>query len=153
MDSMFHVFGIGFDDNTARYGYHAPERAYCLIPNLQRPRSRGRITLQSSDPKIQVAPGPEVQTEQQLIDYACKTHGTVFHPRGTAKMGDTSKDSMAVVDPQLRVRGVKKLRVVDASVFPLIQSVNPMLTVYAIAEKGAEMIIKDYASAHLRPRI
>lgn len=195
MDSMFHVFGIGFDDNTARHGYHAPENAYCLIPNLPRPRSRGRIFLQSSDPKVrpaidfryltdpedydlktilfelragrklaatapfrdlikrEVAPGPDVQTEEQLIDYARKTHGTVFHPCGTAKMGDTSKDSMAVVDPQLRVRGVKQLRVVDASVFPLIPSVNPMLTVYAVAEKGAEMIIKDYSSFHIRPRI
>ncbi|UPK89107.1 hypothetical protein LCI18_000042 [Fusarium solani-melongenae] len=195
MDSMFHVFGIGFDDNTARHGYHAPKNAYCLIPNLPRPRSRGRIFLQSSDPKVrpavdfryltdpedydlktilfelragrklaatapfrdlikrEVAPGPEVQTEEQLIDYARKTHGTVFHPCGTAKMGDMSKDSMAVVDPQLRVRGVKKLRVVDASVFPLIPSVNPMLTVYAVAEKAAEMIIKDYSSFHVRPRI
>lgn len=195
MDSMFHVFGIGFDDNTGRYGYHAPENAYCLIPNLPRPRSRGRISLQSSDPKIrpaidfryltdpedydlktllfelragrelaatapfrdlikrEVAPGPDVQTEEQLIDYARKTHGTVFHPCGTAKMGDIAKDSLAVVDPELRVRGVKKLRVIDASVFPLIPSVNPMLTVYAVAEKGAEMIIKDYSSVRLRARI
>ncbi|KAH7124896.1 choline dehydrogenase [Dactylonectria estremocensis] len=195
MDSMFHVFGVGFDDNTARHGYHAPENAYCLIPNLPRPRSRGRVSLQSSDPKVrpaidfryltddhdydlktivfelqagrklaatapfrdlierEVAPGPDVQTEEQFIDYARKTHGTVFHPCGTAKMGDTSKDGMAVVDPQLRVRGVKRLRVVDASVFPLIPSINPMLTVYAVAEKGAEMIIKDHASAHLRSRI
>ncbi|KAJ6099125.1 hypothetical protein N7467_000660 [Penicillium canescens] len=195
MDAMFHVFGIGFDDNTARHGYLAPENAYCLIPNLPRPRSRGRITLLSSDPTIrpaidfryftdaddydlktilfelqagrklaatapfkdlikrEVAPGPGVQTEEQLIDYARKTHGTVFHPCGTAKMGDTQKDTMAVVDPQLRVRGVKRLRVVDASVFPLIPSINPMLTVYAVAEKGAEMIITDYASAPLKPRI
>ncbi|CAH0051572.1 unnamed protein product [Clonostachys solani] len=195
MDSMFHVFGIGFDDNSARWGYHAPKNAYCLIPNIPRPRSRGRVSLLSSDPKVrpaidfryltdaedydlktilfelragrklaatapfkdlierEVAPGPDVQTDEQLIDYARKTHGTVFHPCGTAKMGDTSRDSLAVVDPQLRVRGVKKLRVVDASVFPVITSINPMLTVYAVAEKGAEMIIKDYASVHLRPRI
>ncbi|KAJ3458931.1 hypothetical protein MRS44_013040 [Fusarium solani] len=192
---MFHVFGIRFDDNTARHGYHAPENAYYLIPNLPRPRSRGRISLQSSDPKVrpaidfrfltdpedydlktilfelragrklaatapfrdlikrEVAPGPDVQTEEQLIDYARKTHGTIFHPCGTTKIGDTAKDNIAVIDPQLHVHRVKKLRVIGASVFPLIPSVNPMLTVYAVAEKGTEMIIKDYASVHLRPRI
>ncbi|EWZ28398.1 choline oxidase [Fusarium oxysporum Fo47] len=195
MDSMFHVFGIGFDDNTARHGYNAPPNAYCLIPNLPRPKSRGRLYLQSSDLKVrpavdfryftdtgdydlktivfelkagrrfaatapfkelikrEIAPGPQVQSEEQLIDYARKTHGTVFHPCGTVKMGNTAQDPMAVVDSQLRVRGVKNLRVIDASVFPVIPSINLMLTVYAVAEKGAEMIIKDYASAGVRPKI
>jgi choline dehydrogenase-like flavoprotein len=186
MDSMFHVFALGFDDNTARHGYQAPPNAYCLIPNLPRPKSRGRVYLQSRDPKVrpavdfryftdaddydlktilfelregrklaavapfkdlikrEVAPGPSVQTEEQLIDYARKTHGTVFHPCGTVKMGDIANDKMSVVDHRLRVRDVEKLRVIDASVFPVITSINPMLTVYAVAEKGAEMIVEDY---------
>lgn len=52
MDSMFHVFGLGFDDNSSRHRYTDPKNAYCLTSNLPRPRSRGGISLQSSDPKV-----------------------------------------------------------------------------------------------------
>lgn len=60
-------------------------------------------------------PGPAVQTDAQLLDYARANGGTVFHPTSTCKMG---VDPMAVVDPELRVHGVEGLRVVDASVMP-----------------------------------
>jgi choline dehydrogenase-like flavoprotein len=57
-------------------------------------------------------------------------------------MGDVEADSMAVVDPSLNVRGVKNLRVADASVFPCMTSINPMITVLTIGERAAELIIE-----------
>ncbi|KAF5003877.1 hypothetical protein FDECE_9607 [Fusarium decemcellulare] len=93
--------------------------------------------------KREVAPGPGAQTDQELSEYGRKTGNTVYHPCGTAKMGDVVHDPMAVVDPQLRVKGIKKLRVADASVFPLIPTVNLMLTVLAVGERAAEFIIAD----------
>ncbi|KAH6661537.1 hypothetical protein F5X68DRAFT_252899 [Plectosphaerella plurivora] len=93
--------------------------------------------------KREVAPGPAAQTDEQLSEYGRKTSNTVYHPCGTAKMGDTKYDSMAVVDPALKVKGIKKLRVADASVFPLIPTINLMLTVLAVGERAAEMIIAD----------
>ncbi|KAL2672841.1 hypothetical protein Neosp_013557 [[Neocosmospora] mangrovei] len=93
--------------------------------------------------KREVAPGPGCQTDQELSEYGRKTGNTVYHPCGTAKMGDVVHDPMAVVDPQLKVKGIKKLRVADASVFPLIPTINLMLTVLAVGERCAEFIVAD----------
>ena len=64
---------------------------------------------------------------------------TIFHPVGTCKMG---KDPLAVVDDELRVHGVRRLRVIDASIFPRITSGNTNAPTYVIAEKGARAILK-----------
>lgn len=58
-------------------------------------------------------------------------------------MGDLATDEMAVVDPRLRLRGLKRVRVADAGVFPEMTSVNPMLTVLAIGERCAEMVAEE----------
>lgn len=68
---------------------------------------------------------------------------TIYHQSGTAKMGPKS-DRTAVVDPRLRVYGIKQLRVVDASIMPNIVSAHPNSAVYMIAEKAADMIKEDY---------
>lgn len=67
----------------------------------------------------------------------------MYHPAGTTKMGDVQRDAMAVVDCELRVRGLKGVRVADAGVFPEMTSVNPMLTVLAIGERCAEMLVEE----------
>jgi len=84
-------------------------------------------------------PGPQYQTEAELMQVARDISTTIFHPVGTCKMG-ISSDPMAVVDSQLRVRGVEGLRVVDASIMPTITSGNTNSPTIMIAEKAAQMI-------------
>ena len=192
-DTMFHTFSLCFDINLERIGYECPKDVFCVVPNLPRSRSRGRIYLVSSDPEVkpaidfryltdagkydqeslvfsvraareiakqeplcrflkrEVAPGPEIQTDAEIAEYNRRAHNTVYHPCGTTKMGDT-KDPMTVVDPELRVRGIKGLRIADAGVFPTITTINPMLTVMAIGEKAAELIVAD-SQVHVVARL
>jgi choline dehydrogenase-like flavoprotein len=82
-------------------------------------------------------PGPEVRTDQEYFDYACRHAKTDHHPAGTCRMGS---DPGAVVDPQLRFNGIAGLRVVDASVMPRVVSSNTNAATIMIAEKAADMI-------------
>ncbi len=84
----------------------------------------------------EVRPGPDYQTDEALQCAAGEIGTTIFHPVGTAAMGD-------VVDAQLRVNGAGALRVIDASVMPYITSGNTNAPTMMIAEKGAEMVLKD----------
>jgi choline dehydrogenase-like flavoprotein len=87
----------------------------------------------------ELAPGPDATTDDEMLDYIHQCHNTVYHPAATARMGSLS-DPMAVLDPQLRVKGTHRLRVVDASAMPKLPSVNPNITVMTMAEKCAELI-------------
>ena len=87
----------------------------------------------------ELAPGPDATTDDELLDYVHKTHNTVYHPAATARMGALD-DPMAVLDPELRVKGVRGLRVVDASAMPKLPAVNPNITVMTMAEKCAALI-------------
>ncbi len=82
-------------------------------------------------------PGPDFQTEEELVEGASRIASTIFHPVGTARMGT---DARAVVDPQLRVNGVSNLRVVDASVMPSITSGNTNSPTVMIAERASDFI-------------
>lgn len=84
-------------------------------------------------------PGVQFQSDEELAKLAGDIANTIFHPTGTAKMG-RDDDPTAVVDAQLRVRGVKGLRVVDASVMPEITSGNTNAPTLMIAEKAARWI-------------
>lgn len=92
----------------------------------------------------ELAPGESVTSDDGLTDYIRLTASTVWHPCGTCKMG-TERD--AVVDAQLRVRGIDGLRIADASVMPELVNGNPNAAVMMIAEKAAEMI-RFGAAAH-----
>ncbi|KAH8668207.1 hypothetical protein BGZ60DRAFT_376507 [Tricladium varicosporioides] len=183
-DVMMHCYQIPFCLNTARLGYDVPLNAFCMTPNIPRPRSRGKLYLTSKDPNVkpaldfryftdpegydadtlvfgmraarkiaeqapfknwlkrEVAPGPKAQTDAELSEYARKVAHTVYHPAGTTKMGAES-DDMAVVGPNLKVRGLKGVRIADAGVFPSMTTINPMLTVLAVGERAAELIAMD----------
>jgi choline dehydrogenase len=91
-------------------------------------------------------PGASVQDEKQLEKAAGELGTTIFHPVGTCKMGN---DALAVVDDELRVHGVQRLRVIDASVFPRITSGNTNAPTYVIAEKGARALLKPNAPASI----
>ncbi len=83
-------------------------------------------------------PGPAVADDEELRSYIRRTAGSVHHPVSTCRMG---VDAESVVDPQLRLRGIERLRVVDASVFPTLIGGNTNATVVMIAEKAADMIL------------
>jgi choline dehydrogenase-like flavoprotein len=85
----------------------------------------------------EVASSAGAQTDAQLTQWIRRNADTIYHPVGTCRMG---QDAMAVVDAQLRVRGVQGLRVVDASVMPRIVSGNTNAPTIMLAEKAADLI-------------
>ena len=87
--------------------------------------------------RAEVLPGPEVTSRAALFDYACRMAKTDHHPVGTCRMGD---DDMAVVTPDLRLRGIAGLRVADASVMPSVPSSNTNAPVIMIGEKASDLI-------------
>ncbi len=87
-------------------------------------------------------PGPKVQSDAELVRAAGDIGTTIFHPIGTCRMG-RADDPAAVVDSRLRLRGIERLRVVDASIMPTITSGNTAAPVMMIAERGAEMLRQD----------
>ena len=89
---------------------------------------------------VELDPGPQVETDAQIRDWIRANAETIYHPVGTCKMG---LDDLAVVDPQLRVRGLTGLRVVDASIMPTLIGGNTNAPTTMIGEKGAAMILEQ----------
>lgn len=186
IDIMAHCYQVPFVYNTERLGYDVPKDAFCVTPNIPRPRSRGKLYLTSSDPSVkpaldfryfsdpegydaativeglkaarkiaeqapfkdwikrEIAPGPAIISDEDLSEYGRRVAHTVYHPAGTTKMGDVRTNHMAVVDPELKIRGLQNIRIADAGVFPEMPSINPMLTVLAIGERAAEMLAETW---------
>ena len=83
-------------------------------------------------------PGPDAATDDDLLTFTRETGATIFHPSCTCRMGS---DDAAVVDPQLRVKGIAGLRIVDCSIMPTLVSGNTNWPVVMIAEKAADMVL------------
>jgi choline dehydrogenase len=97
----------------------------------------------------ELLPGPGVESDQEIEQFVAQTAGTLFHPVGTCKMGRSPEDG-AVVDSQLRVFGVSGLRVVDASIMPVVTTGNTHTPTTMIGEKAAAMIRQPQASVFCR---
>jgi choline dehydrogenase len=91
--------------------------------------------------KEELRPGPDIQSDEELIDDFRSRSGTVYHPSCTCRMGKDAATS--VVDTRLRVHGVAGLRVVDASAFPTIIAGNTNAPAMMLGWKGAEAILAD----------
>ena len=157
------------------------EPVVTAIPNVNRPLSRGELTIAAADirtppvikPRLlehprdievlrrgarilrrifealplashvraELVPGPDVQSDADWEGYLRSDSVTIFHPCGTCRMG---VDDLAVVDPQLRVRGVENLSIVDASIMPHLVSGNINAPVIMIGERGADFLREQY---------
>lgn len=111
-----------------------------LIDGIRMTRAIGDATAFEGWRLREVLPGPDVTTDDELRDFVAKAASTYYHPAGTCAMGQ-GRD--AVVDERLRVRGVRGLRVADASIMPRIVSANPNNAIVTIGFKAADMIVED----------
>jgi choline dehydrogenase len=111
-----------------------------MVAGMQLARKIIEIPAMKSYVRREVLPGPDVNSEDEMLEYVREYGSTIFHPTSTCKMG---QDAMAVVDERLRVRGLDALRVADASVMPTVVSGNTNATCVMIGEKAADMIMED----------
>ncbi|MCX7144412.1 MAG: GMC oxidoreductase, partial [Proteobacteria bacterium] len=123
----------------------APEDQAIAVQSLRLARRvvLGTETMKKYAPE-EFLPGPAFQTDEELIKAAGNVGTTIFHPVGTCRMG-RAEDTNAVVDPQLRVRGIEGLRVIDASIMPAITSGNTNSPTLMIAERGAMLVLGKQA--------
>jgi choline dehydrogenase len=117
-----------------------PEDVKAMISGIRQIRRIMAQEPMASRTTGEKLPGAHLQTDDQLLTYMEQHGNCAFHPSGTCKMGP---DGMAVVDERLRVRGVARLRVVDASIMPRVTSGNTNAPSIMIGEKGADMILRD----------
>ena len=123
----------------ANYLSTAEDRA-TLVAGIRLARSLAATRAMRPLVAGEYRPGPEAVTDDDLLEFARNTAGTIFHPSGTTKMGPAA-DPMAVVDHELRVHGIVGLRVVDCGVMPTLVSGNTNVPVVMIAEKTAATIL------------
>ena len=110
-----------------------------LVAGMKMARRVAATEPMSGWVRREVFPGPGVSSDEEISALARATSHTVYHVSCTARMGADS-DPGAVLDPELRVRGITGLRVADASAFPSLTTVNPMVAVLMLAERAADLI-------------
>jgi choline dehydrogenase len=116
----------------------------CAVAGIK--LARALASTESLKPYVaeEYRPGEQAKTNDELLEFARDYGATIFHPVGTCKMGS---DPLAVVDDQLRVRGIAGLRVVDCSVMPTLVSGNTHAPAVMIAEKASDLILGDAAQS------
>ncbi|MFI4923719.1 MAG: GMC family oxidoreductase [Vicinamibacteria bacterium] len=120
------------------YYLSTEEDRACAIAAMRFTRKLAATRALSPYVAEEYRPGAGAQSDDELLAFARAYGATIFHPSGTCKMGH---DAMAVVDDELRVRGVRGLRVVDCSIMPTLVSGNTNAPVVMIAEKAADLIL------------
>ncbi|WP_433293493.1 GMC family oxidoreductase [Pseudonocardia sp. CA-142604] len=115
-----------------------------MVAGLRLGRQIGQASALDMWRGAEVSPGPDVDDDEGLRAYVRSTLASYCHPVGTCRIG---VDPMAVVDNELRVHGVDGLRVADGSIIPSVPSANTNATVYAIAERAADLIRATYPEA------
>jgi choline dehydrogenase len=134
---QLNTFAHPADIATAKRGLAAARRIYATRP-------------QADLVADETAPGPGVRSDADIEAYIRRTAGVTQHPVGTCRMGS---DERAVVDPELRVRGIAGLRVIDAAIMPTVPGGNCNATVIMVAEKGADLIVgRTRPAEHPRAR-
>jgi choline dehydrogenase len=111
-----------------------------MIEGVRMARRLARTRALSQLLGAEYRPGDFAQSDDEILEFVRNYGATIFHPVGTCKMG---ADDQAVVDAGLRLRGMAGLRVVDASIMPILVSGNTNSPVVMIAEKAADMILED----------
>jgi choline dehydrogenase len=122
----------------------APGDQRVMVEAARLGRRIGRASPFAELVQEETAPPRGDDSDEALLEYVRRTGSTVYHPCGTCRMGT---DAGAVVDPELRVAGLRGLRVADASVMPLVPSSNIQPAVIMIAERAAEFLRRDAATA------
>ncbi len=112
----------------------------CIVDGLKLARRLSRTEALQPYVALELEPGPEKATDDDLLAYARARGGTIFHPSSTCAMGPAS-NPMAVVDPELRVHGLNGLRIADASIMPTVVSGNTNAACIMIGEKCAELML------------
>ncbi|MBB1255695.1 GMC family oxidoreductase N-terminal domain-containing protein, partial [Streptomyces sp. OF3] len=134
------------------FGYFTDEEGYdgrTLVDGIKLARRIAATEPFAKWLTREVCPGPEITSDEELSAYARQVAHTVYHPAGTCRIG-AADDELAVVDPELRIRGLAGIRIADASVFPTIPAVNPMIGVLMVGEKAADLL-RDADNPHRTP--
>jgi choline dehydrogenase len=113
--------------------------ARALVAGLKMAREFVTARPMAAICRSEIAPGAHIRSDGELLDYVRSSVGTLYHPVGTCAMGSESRWG-SVLDPELRVRGISGLRVVDASVMPTLPRGNTNAPTIAIAERAADLI-------------
>ncbi len=108
-----------------------------IVTNIKMMREIAQQPALAEITTREIYPGPDVQSDEELANYARNSLQSYHHQVGTCKMG---RDELAVVDHELKVHGINGLRVVDASIMPIVPTGNTNAPTYMVAEKGADMI-------------
>ena len=115
----------------------APSDQYAMVQGARIGQRLARLDPFASLVEEELQPPPGCESDEALLAFIRQTATTVYHPSGTCRMGN---DDAAVLDPNLRVRGIRGLRVADASAFPLVPSTNIQPAVMMLAERAATFL-------------
>jgi choline dehydrogenase len=118
-----------------------PRDADVLLAGIKAVRRLAGFPAMSQLIIRETRPGADKSTDAEILDYIRETTQTTWHIVGSCKAGT---DPEAVVDPDLRVRGVSNLRVIDSSIFPTIPSSNTNAPTIALGERGAELVLNSW---------